>query len=558
MASSRFLALAFIASILVCGSIVLSSHPISDIKLMDRGSDIESTSSSVRNPYTDPNIYRVYIDFSDERAAWSSDQYLNYIIGHNGSSEWSLTHLREFHIEGVHSLGNISLVEQAFGKFENLTTVVWDYEVAISLPIIRLLEENSPLCKLYYTLPFYKMGDQVDEALFDSPNLYTLKANIWYGYWDNSYPMVFILNALFRNHNIRELQIGMFWNSCEIYHDLWSFDFASYPNARFPPLEVLELNGYHLDAGADGDGDWYFVTPDRIKLNSDNNTNSHSISRRVEKDERTNLDAWMQVMDWSQLHTLDLSRPSDASLARLQGDALPSLKNLTLDMRRSNIYRREKIPDFVTHTAQSLESLSLKDVSPLDGNEILRSFILEPSRLQELKSFSFGAGGENICALSEAHIRQFLKTAPRIERVDLNIPRQANISMFSEPFRSLLSSPTLQHVTLRFPSPDNPYGQWPLRQELDTQYQWWAIDNEQIEKPDPLINRESVRHLFKEMRREKEGADLETVEFVIGNWDDRYWTSMAGGNGRPRVAYWKCFLDGGKEVCYGGQQRMWQ
>jgi hypothetical protein len=183
---------------------------------------------------------------------------------------------------------------------------------------------------------------------------------------------------------------------------------------------------------------------------------------------------------------------------------------------------------------------------------------LKPSRLQELKSFSFGAGGENICALSEAHLRQFLDTAPKIERVDLNIPLQANISMFSEPFRSLLSSPTLKHVTLRFPSPDNPYGQWPLPQELDTQYQLWAIDNEQIEKPDPLINRESVHHLFKEMRRKKEGANLETVEFVIGNRDDRYWTSMAGGNGRPRVAYWKCFLDGGKEVCYGGQQRMWQ
>jgi hypothetical protein len=87
---------------------------------------------------------------------------------------------------------------------------------------------------------------------------------------------------------------------------------------------------------------------------------------------------------------------------------------------------------------------------------------------------------------------------------------------------------------------------------------YWCADYEEAKKTDPLINRESVLQLFQEMRREKEGAELEVLEFVVGDWDMKDFVSMAGFRGLPRVAYWKCFLDGGEERCEGRQERMAQ
>lgn len=67
-------------------------------------------------------------------------------------------------------------------------------------------------------------------------------------------------------------------------------------------------------------------------------------------------------MDWSDLHTLDLRWQPSATFARLRGDVLPSLKDLTLDMGWPTADESEAILDFVTHTAQPLESLSLRAV----------------------------------------------------------------------------------------------------------------------------------------------------------------------------------------------------
>jgi hypothetical protein len=49
--------------------------------------------------------------------------------------------------------------------------------------------------------------------------------------------------------NIRELDLTIGWSGCEVDGGQpYSFDFSSNRDARFPPLEVLKLNGYDLES----------------------------------------------------------------------------------------------------------------------------------------------------------------------------------------------------------------------------------------------------------------------------------------------------------------------
>jgi hypothetical protein len=552
MVSSRVLAVAFIAAFLVCGSVGWreDSDAYDDEMNFGYGPKISLLFEGTDAP--DP----LDIDLSYDVGEMEMHPSLEDLKRDDGNSLVRLAQIREVHIEGYYNLGNVSLLERVFDKLENLTKVVWDYGDTISAPIIRSLERNSPSCKLYYTLPG-RVDRVVHEALFASPNLYAIKAEVDYGYEDSSWAMMFILTALFRNHNIRELDLTLDSNSCETNLPLWAFDFASYPDARVSPLEVLKLSGYSFDERADGGGSWEYVQRDQITWKPGSDASYHLPWKQAERDNRSNLEAWMQLMDWSHIHTLDVRLSSNDEIALLRGDALPSLKNLTVGVGWSYWPTDADILDFVTHTAQPLEALSLKTVEPSTGDEILTAFFLNPDLVRNLKEFSFGASGENGSPLSEANLRYFMESAPKLENVDLNLRRQGNMSMEAEPLLSLLSSPTIKQLTLRFTSPDNPSGKvvFPGEQVME-QYDRYIWRGE--EGPDPLINRESVPQLFKEMREQKKGADLESLEFVVGHWDERDFVSMVGFRGCPRVGNWRCFLDDGQERCQGGQRRMAQ
>jgi hypothetical protein len=53
--------------------------------------------------------------------------------------------------------------------------------------------------------------------------------------------------------------------------------------------------------------------------------------KRPEGNGRTNLEAWMEAMDWSNLHTLHLGWPSKATLDRLRDSAFPALRHLSIN-----------------------------------------------------------------------------------------------------------------------------------------------------------------------------------------------------------------------------------
>lgn len=335
-------------------------------------------------------------------------------------------------------------------RIQNLKKVVWDHEDQITIPIIHALKRGSPSCKLYCHLPSrYWLNDwrpdlEVDEALFGFTNLYAIKAHMHDGYYDYSYFMKFIFSALSENHHIRELDLSTSTAGCEPSADFRAFDFTSYPDARLAPLEVLKLSGYLLDERADGGKGWDIVSRGQKRWTPStgyNRTRIQATSISSSVDNRTNLEAWMQAMDWSNIRTSDLYSPSDRALTLLGGSVLPALRDLTLDLEgRNGQGEQQDIYDFVlTHTARGLEILSLKEVSSTTGDEILKTIVTDPTQLISLKSFSFGAGSKNVFPLSNTTLKSFMDAAVNLEKADLNVRRQ-NLSVDHEPFISLVSS----------------------------------------------------------------------------------------------------------------------
>jgi hypothetical protein len=136
-------------------------------------------------------------------------------------------------------------------------------------------------------------------------------------------------------------------------------------------------------------------------------------------------------------------------------------------------------------------------------------------------------------------LHNILATSPKLESIDVAVERQENIAWNERPWKEFIYSTTLRHLTLRFPSPDGP----------DPQQVSWAKDD-----TDPLINSKTNLALFKKMRQLKHGAELESIQFYVGDWENRNLMTQVP-RGDFRVAFYSCFIDRGEEKCEGSQVR---
>jgi len=120
----------------------------------------------------------------------------------------------------------------------------------------------------------------------------------------------------------------------------------------------LKLSGYALDEESDGGYAWYmrqyWEENDKEEWTRKFYEEEELPPRpeRLPSDGRTNLQAWMEVMDFSHLEALNIQRPSSKTLETLKGDALPALRGLVLRGGSS-----EDVLDFLNGTSKPLEAL---------------------------------------------------------------------------------------------------------------------------------------------------------------------------------------------------------
>ena len=569
MFSSRFLTLLVHLGLLICCCSCIFScsslngnyghNPLIDDEFEDCGFEGPIPHIGKGSP-----ISTMTFDFSSkEKAQQHAELWFNFLISPRAAGAhtglFNRNDTREITLRGYNWFGLLPLVEHAFEKMHGLETVHWEIREPITETILRSIENNNPNCKIHYSFWTGRPGWTV----VNSKLLYALKADIAYGYHENYGDMDFIFEVLSNASNLKELDICIHEDTCERgVGTPDAFPFLSHPSVRFPQLEVLKLNGYNLDERSDGGQSWSWrgkidewnelwrAWLDDDGGNDDEETEPPPRPSRPEDDGRTNLEAWLEAMDWSQLHTIHLAYPSHDTLNHLRGPTLPALRNLSITAGAGWGANQDEILSFVmTRTAQPLHCLSLQNIGAESGNKLLDNLSTSANLTQELRHFSFGAGGENVLFLDENKVSAFLAESSKIEHLDINLRRDVNRSMDAEGvFKGIVSCPTLKHLTLRFPSVSQDFESMDSGNAFGEQFgEMRGKENEgkdQGDEIDPLVNYEAALVLFKELRRWKKGVELEKLELCGGDWDNRNFYGIMGGP-VSKVAYCWCGMSPG-------------
>jgi hypothetical protein len=416
---------------------------------------------------------------------------------------------------------NMTLLSNVLHRLPSLTSLHWRNEKLIPVEITRFLEANHPRCRLYYSLPlwsrrwdeiqdltiedgsqqskFLELMDAADparglprESILNSTILHSLKVDVVNG---GRYPapwrMDLILRILTTCPNIKKLDITVKRaGGCVVFptNDPYAFDFTS-TNGTIAPLESLAIDGYRFQSKANGQ-DWkeweadhperyilkmpWKYMPDSIinyigypKIQSLGGLENFVLQRgtsALKPGTKTNLDIWLERMDWTNLHTFKITNPCSVTLAKLGRDTLPSLRNVEFSGYNGN---HHAILDFLGSISASLESIHFDGISFCSMNEVvttvvehhgssLRTVVLKHwtpddhyhtavySRSRNRRSYRFPSSS----FLNVTHLIHLRDNMPGLVALDLDI--EVTEEWNYEILDTLASFPELQQLTLRF------------------------------------------------------------------------------------------------------------
>jgi hypothetical protein len=540
-----------------------------------------------------PNPSRLDIDFSNPEKATTSIDFLYHTLK---ASAATLNDIQEVTVNGFESPGNWPLVIAVFERLSRLKTVNWSNYKPIPTPILHALEIRSPSCRLYYTPNFqyrdpynktletghpagvendHKLRAKDRESILNSKNLHSLKADISYGSSENFEDLTLIFQILISCPNLRILDLKLYHEGCIVVRAPYAFDFSSSNDSKFPPLEVLKIDGYDFDERSDGGYSWYWKDMPSWDSRSDEDPRPRPV--RKPDDGRTQLDCWREHMDWSHLHTLEIAGFEVEEVLKLKGDALPRLENLSIKLKDTHF--SNLAAQFLNSTHSSLKSLSLhiwgeksQEMIPIDA---IVSIIISKhsSRLKYL----FLRQEENAPLLNQAQITRIMSRCRHLESIDISLPRPVSGWNYGQ-YQPFILSNTLANLTFRFPTPDTSFDSADNYSAIRQLYLSTGAAGDEM---DPMINKASVENLFVELRRRREDlimernsmiaeefenlhppaycaqcidiSDIKRLRVYVGNWDARREAYMIARD-MQRVAFWECYVKGFDEVICEGEQ----
>ncbi|KUJ12626.1 uncharacterized protein LY89DRAFT_738399 [Mollisia scopiformis] len=330
-----------------------------------------------------------------------------------------------------------------------------------------------------------------------------------------------------------------------------AFPFAYYPHMKFQPLDVLRVKGYCFDSGADGGDAWtrrpykQYREGDCRMLDEEGRNIYDQVhpfyADRPEDDGKANLETWLEVMDWSHLHTLELAYPWNTTLEKLKGATLPALTNLSLTVKvgHGNAQPGEVI-SFITNTSQPLQYLSLEDEQMSASILLFETLVAFPDLAKELRHLSCQDSDKSAGFIRDDLVSKFVLSASQLEELDIRLSSRVNMSIDSTVLEAIVKAPSLRNLTLRFPSPDD-----------ESSVQYGEMEQESFEKEDEdrsikYMNHAKVLVLFKEMRLRKQGVELVEMRLFVN--EGRPNRASRFSNHSPALK-WKCTIWRGVESC---------
>lgn len=372
-----------------------------------------------------PGTQHLKLDYWDAPLSKTSDFFLQILESLELSSQ--STWIVDITGSGIWP-GNGTLLSRVLHRLPSIKSLYWREGEPIPSEIVRFLEANHPLCRLYYELDFGYWGREVgttsrkrrtsnpedEEALaaderhrditrqsvINSTILYSLKVSVSNGGRRREpYKMDLILSILTTCPNVKELDISVSrGGGCVHYNtdDLYAFNFTS-SNATLAPLESLTIYGYRLHNKPNGQ-DWmeweadhpqphilyapwkylpntvinYFGYP---KIKEWRGLESSYVKRdtsRLKPGTKANIDVWLERMDWTSLLTLSIKDVSTEDLKLLGGDTLPSLRNVEFSGYYSH---HHAILDFLGNASFNLESIQFDGIGFCSLSQVVSTIV---------------------------------------------------------------------------------------------------------------------------------------------------------------------------------------
>ncbi|RDW95000.1 hypothetical protein BP5796_00763 [Coleophoma crateriformis] len=211
--------------------------------------------------------------------------------------------------------------------------------------------------------------------------------------------------------------------------------------------------------------------------------------RKMEPDGVTNLDRWLQAMDWSHLHTLNIDESTAETLTKLSGN-IPNLTHLTLNRPNSH----HSAIDFIANTTRPLQSLSIQNMNVCSLQLVVDAIIAHHS--EELVNLSIHQYNAHL-TFNVTEISSLVNSCKKLRKVEFDLPRPptkenstiggpANLGDLTqhqlEIYNVLTSSPELTELTIHYPTPD--LGEM----ENDWQFHYEIEEEDEEDEKDPFIN----------------------------------------------------------------------
>lgn len=451
------------------------------LKATSHGCTLMGPHGSTLEDLMKPGVQHISLSYWDRWTCSRTDNFLRIVNDTNLSSDgtWQIEALGGWGYQG-----NMTLLADVIRTLPSITEFHWKAERLIPAIILESLQTNHPNCRLYYTIPMSKFGDEqrsdhlpwnidgsrteqnllrimetrqiieatTPQSILRSKNLYSLIAHIDHNHLFPSEKLDLIHRILLTCPNIRELELKIDIARCASSDQskccedpsrkaILAFDFTRH-DGTLPPLEVLKLEGYRFDFAVNG---------------------THVDSEVNMPLEMANLNAWIKHMDWSHLYSLHLSNELTSTLKRLFADTMPSLRHFRIDggdlnhVRAPVVRYLAKIPP--------LESLAIEEAElrPIDTlldvieshHSTLRSFKLnhqrDGPRTSEAGHSFYPSHFQYSPAtlLTSAQLIRLFAICPNLHSLDLDIQIESGWNY--EILDTLLSFPGLTELTLRLP-----------------------------------------------------------------------------------------------------------
>ncbi|KAK5461188.1 hypothetical protein LTS15_003251 [Exophiala xenobiotica] len=386
--------------------------------------------------------------------------------------------------------------------------------------------------------PYYDEGEDLEEHLAQQPHALG-------GEWDLQRPifpsMTSVHSALTSCPNITTLNLRAAMLGCTERPDRWNLPFPLSSTEHYPSLRTLRLDGYRgfTDRPYDETSllsqrhlglPWYEKAAQWILSGSAFQHLHDSLAVPESQRKKTNLDLWLDAMDFSSLQTLALSdiRASEKDYFFTKtAPHLTSLKHLEVEGGPVS-----STLDFLQTLADhniSLSHLAWTDLHPSDfsnTNSSIISTILAThgSSLQHLDLHTVETLHRPSPSIPVSQLNTF-QTLPNLSHLSLNLPR--NQTWPFDMLVSLSSIPSLTTLDLwldlasecRRQLPDRGYRDYGhLTGDNPTLGTWLAECTGSNQYLLPHLNEITATEVFHFLRQNKVGMPLTNATFWAGDW----------------------------------------